>query len=325
MLKPLGNTGLPVGPLIVGGNVFGWTIDEQRSFEVLDAFFAGGATMIDTADAYYAYVPGNVGGESETIIGRWMKARGNRDKVQVATKVGLLEINGEKGLKTSVIETAIENSLRRLQTDYVDLYFAHADDESVPQEEVAETFDRLVKAGKVRLLGASNFSQARLESALDISDAAGLAGYAVLQPQLNLMAAGAFPESYRAFCAERGMGVMTFFALASGFLSGKYRKPEDAQNSSRSAALNRYFNARGNAVLAALDSVSAETGATLAQIALAWIIATPGVTGPIVSATSVEQVEGLLPATTLKLEPAQMALLDAASQTPVGSGSFTAS
>ncbi|HEY6869680.1 MAG TPA: aldo/keto reductase [Novosphingobium sp.] len=313
----LGNTDLNVSNLCLGTMQFGWTADEPASASVMDAYVAAGGNFIDTADVYSRWSPGNPGGVSEEIIGRWMKARGNRDKVQVATKVGLLEINGEKGLKTSVIETAIENSLRRLQTDYIDLYFAHADDESVPQEEVAETFDRLVKAGKVRLLGASNFSQARLESALDISDAAGLAGYAVLQPQLNLMAAGAFPASYRAFCAERGMGVMTFFALASGFLSGKYRKPEDVLNSSRSAALSRYFNARGEAVLAALDSVAAETGATLAQIALAWIIATPGVTGPIVSATSVEQVRSLLPATTLKLEPAQMALLDAASQTPV--------
>jgi aryl-alcohol dehydrogenase-like predicted oxidoreductase len=316
MVKALGRTGLAIGPLVVGGNVFGWTIDEKRSFEVLDAFFAGGATMIDTADVYYAYAPGNVGGESETIIGRWMKERGNRDRVQVATKVGLLEVGGAKGLQPAVIEAAVEASLRRLGTDYVDLYFAHSDDESVPQEEVARTFDRLVQSGKVRLLGASNFRQDRLESALRISDDLGLAAYTVYQPQLNLMAASSFPAQYRSFCAERGMGVLTFFALASGFLTGKYRRLEDVRHSSRASALSRYFNARGQAVLSALDHVSAETGATPAQIALAWIIATPGVTGPIVSATSVEQVESLLPAVTLKLDDAQMALLDQAAATP---------
>ena len=207
-------------------------------------------------------------------------------------------------------------SLRRLGTDYVDLYFAHSDDESVPQEEVARTFDRLVQSGKVRLLGASNFRQDRLESALRISDDLGLTGYTVYQPQLNLMAASAFPAQYRSFCAERGMGVLTFFALASGFLTGKYRRLEDVRNSSRASALSRYFNARGQAVLSALDHVSAETGATPAQIALAWIIATPGVTGPIVSATSVEQVESLLPAVTLRLDDAQMALLDQAAARP---------
>jgi len=315
-MKTLGNTGLSIGPLVVGGNVFGWTVDEKRSFEVLDAFFAGGATMIDTADVYYAYAPGNVGGESETIIGRWMKARGNRDRVQVATKVGLLEIGGAKGLQPAVIETAVEASLRRLDTDYIDLYYAHADDESVPQEDVARTFDRLVRSGKVRLLGASSFRQERLESALRISDGLGLTGYTVYQPQLNLMAAAAFPAQYRSFCAERGMGVLTFFALASGFLTGKYRSPDEVQNSSRAPALSRYFNARGQAVLSALDHITGETDATPAQIALAWIMATPGITAPIVSATRVEQVESLVPAVTLKLDHAQMALLDQAAATP---------
>ncbi|MFC3673329.1 aldo/keto reductase [Novosphingobium pokkalii] len=317
MAKLLGNTGLAIGPLVVGGNVFGWTIDEKRSFEVLDAFVAGGATMIDTADVYYAYAPGNVGGESETIIGRWMKARGNRHKVQVATKVGLLKINGETGLKPALIETAVEASLRRLDTDYIDVYFAHSDDEDVPQEAVARTFDRLVRSGKVRLLGASNFRQDRLQAALDIAEASGLAGYSVYQPQLNLMAAGAFPPGLRDVCVGRGMGVITFFALASGFLTGKYRQLEDVQGSHRHAALGRYFNPRGEAVLAALDSVAAQTGTTPAQIALAWIMATPGVTAPIVSATSVAQVESLLPAVTLRLDPAQMRILDAAAKTPV--------
>ncbi len=317
MLRPLGDTGLNVCPLVIGGNVFGWTIDKSTSFSVLDAFFEAGATMIDTADVYYAYAPGNIGGESETIIGEWMKARRNRDSVQVATKVGLLEIGGEKGLKPRVIEAAIDASLRRLGTDRVDLYYAHSDDPETPQEAVAECFDALVRAGKVRALGASNFSQERLASALAISEAGGLARYQVYQPQLNLMSSKGFPPEYRRFCVDRGMGVLTFFALASGFLTGKYRSPEDVKGTARAATLSGYFNARGDKVLQALDQVAVETGATPAQIALAWVMATPGVTGPIASATSVDQVRSLAPALTLRLTDEQMALLTAAADTPI--------
>lgn len=310
-LRALGATGLSVTPLIVGGNVFGWTADEGTSFAILDAFAAAGVTMIDTADVYSAFA-GLAGGESETVIGKWMKARGNRDRIQVATKVGLLPIDGEKGLTPKVIAAGVEASLRRLQTDYIDIQFAHVDDPTVPQEEVAEAFDALVKAGKVRALGASNFPQARLASALAIAEREGLTGYGVIEPNFNLMNPENFPESYRLFCAERGIGVMSYYGLAGGFLTGKYRKAEDIVGSTREPWLGGYFNARGSAVLAALDQIAAETGATLPQIAIAWIIATPGITAPIASATSVAQVESLLPALTLKLTSGQKAALDAA-------------
>jgi aryl-alcohol dehydrogenase-like predicted oxidoreductase len=298
--------------------VFGWTIDEPTSFAVLDAFVAGGATMIDTADVYYAFAPGNVGGESETILGRWMKARGNRDRVQIATKVGALPIrDGRKGLAPDVIAEAIDASLARLQTDYVDLYYAHVDDAATPQEAVAEAFDRLVRAGKVRAIGASNFSAERLESALAIAEGGGLARYGVLQPHFNLVESERFPAGYRRLCAERDVGALTYWGLASGFLTGKYRSAEEASRGSRAHSTPRYFNARGEKVLAALDAVAAETGATPAQIALAWVMATPGVTGPIASATSPAQAESLLGSMELALGAGQMAALDAAAATPV--------
>jgi aryl-alcohol dehydrogenase-like predicted oxidoreductase len=310
-LRALGATGLSVAPLMVGGNVFGWTADEPTSFAILDTFADAGITTIDTADVYSAFA-GLAGGESETVIGKWMKARGNRDRIQVATKVGLLPIDGAKGLAPKVITAGVEASLRRLQTDYIDIQFAHVDDETVPQEDVAAAFDALVKAGKVRVLGASNFPQARLASALAIAEREGLAGYGVIEPNFNLMNPENFPESYRRFCAERGIGVMSYYGLAGGFLTGKYRKPEDIVGTTREPWLGGYFNARGSAVLAAMDRIAAETGATLPQIAIAWIIATPGITAPIASATSVAQVESLLPALTLKLTAGQKAALDAA-------------
>lgn len=310
-LRALGATGLSVAPLVVGGNVFGWTADEATSFAILDAFADAGITTIDTADVYSAFA-GLAGGESETVIGKWMKARGNRDRIQVATKVGLLPIDGAKGLAPKVIAAGVEASLRRLQTDYIDIQFAHVDDETVPQEDVAAAFDALVKAGKVRVLGASNFPQARLASALAIAEREGLTGYGVIEPNFNLMNPENFPESYRRFCTERGIGVMSYYGLAGGFLTGKYRTAEDIVGSSREPWLGSYFNARGTAVLAAMDLIAAETGATLPQIAIAWIIATPGITAPIASATSVAQVESLLPALTLKLTAGQKAALDAA-------------
>ena len=316
--RPLGSTGLSVAPLIVGGNIFGWTADETTSFAVLDAWIAGGATMIDTADVYSAWYPGHVGGESETILGRWMKARGNRAHVQIATKVGLLPTKaGAKGLSPAVIAEQVEASLARLQTDYIDLYYAHKDDPDTPQEAVAEAFDALVRAGKVRALGASNFTPERLLSALAISDAQGLAGYGAVQPNFSLMAEDAFPEPYRRLCIERNIGALPYHALASGFLTGKYRSVEEARLGSRGHATAGHFNPRGEKVLATLGQVAAETGASLAQIALAWIIATPGVTGPIASATSVTQVESLLPSMELVLSGPQMAALNAAAATPV--------
>ncbi|ATE66735.1 aldo/keto reductase [Rhizorhabdus dicambivorans] len=315
-LRKLGSTGLSVAPLVVGGNVFGWTIDEATSFAVLDAFVDAGATMIDTADVYYAFAPGNVGGESETIIGKWMKARGNRADVQIATKVGLLAIDGDKGLKPSIIIAGIEQSLRRLQTDYIDLYYAHFDDDCATQEAVAEAFDGLVRAGKVRALGASNFSQDRLASALALSEAKGLARYGALQQQFNLMAEDSFPADYRAFCIEQQVGGLAYFGLASGFLTGKYRSAGQVAGSRREHSLKHFFTPRGDAVLAALDGIAAETGTTQAQIALAWIFATPGLTGALASATSVAQVESLIPAMELALDAEQMRRLNEAAATP---------
>ncbi len=315
--RRLGSSGLEVSPLVAGGNVFGWTADEPTSFAVLDAFAAGGVTMIDTADCYSSFVPGNVGGESETIIGKWMKARGNRDRIQVATKVGIQEIDGKKGISRDMIAKGVELSLKRLQTDYIDLYYAHFDFPDVPQDETAEAFDRLMKAGKVRAIGASNFAQARLGSALDTAKAAGQAPYSVLQPNFNLMSKELFPPEYRAFCSEHDIGVLPYYALAAGFLSGKYRTVEEAKKSSRGDSPAKFFNTRGDKVLATLEQVAKEAGVSQAQIAVAWIIATPGVTAPIASATKTAQVESLIAAMNLKLSDAHMALLNAAAETPV--------
>lgn len=314
-LRWLGSSGLSVSPLIAGGNVFGWTADERTSFDVLDAFVAGGVTMIDTADYYSAYVPGHAGGESEKIIGDWMKARGNRDRVQIATKVGLLEIDGETGIGRDMIVKGVELSLRRLQTDYIDLYYAHRDVETIPQDETAEAFDRLVRAGKVRAIGASNFSQARLDSAFATADKAGLARYSVLQPHFNLMAKEEFPPEYRRYCLDHDIGVLPYFALASGFLTGKYRTVEEAEASARGDMPAAYFNARGDAVLAALAHVAKAKGVTQAQVAIAWLIATPGITAPIASATRIDQVESLTAAMSLTLNEAEMGMLDAAAET----------
>ena len=315
--RRLGSSGLEVSPLVAGGNVFGWTVDEKTSFDVLDAFAAGGVTMVDTADCYSSFVPGNVGGESETIIGKWMKARGNRDKVQVATKVGIQEIDGKKGISRDMIEKGVELSLKRLQSDYIDLYYAHFDFPDVPQDETAEAFDRLKQAGKVRAIGASNFSQARLDSALDTARGAGQAAYSVLQPNFNLMSKELFPPEYRTFCAEHDIGVLPYYALAAGFLSGKYRTVEEAKASSRGDSPAKFFNARGEKVLATLEQVAKEAGVSQAQIAVAWIMATPGITAPIASATKIAQVESLIAAMNLKLSDAHMATLNAAAETPI--------
>jgi aryl-alcohol dehydrogenase-like predicted oxidoreductase len=315
--RKLGSSGLEVSPLVAGGNVFGWTADEKTSFDVLDAFAGGGVTMIDTADVYSSFVPGHVGGESETIIGKWMKARGNRSQVQIATKVGIQEIDGQKGIRRDVIAKGIELSLKRLQTDYIDLYYAHFDFADVPQDESAEAFDRLMKAGKVRAIGASNFVQARLDSALDTAKAHGQAAYSVLQPNFNLMSKEQFPPEYRSWCAEHDIGVLPYYALAAGFLTGKYRTIEEARKSSRGESPAKFFNARGEKVLATLAAVAEEAGVTQAQVAVAWIIATPGITAPIASATKVAQVESLLAAMELKLSDAHMARLNEAANTPI--------
>ena len=311
-LRRLGSSNLHIAPLVLGGNVFGWTADKATSFAVLDAFVAGGGTMIDTADFYSAWLPGHKGGESETIIGEWLKLSGKRDKVLIATKVGmLLGENGEK-LAPAWIATACEASLKRLGVDCIDLYYAHQDDDDTPQEAVLEAFARLVAAGKVRVLGASNFHAARLKSANEAAHAAGLPHYQALQPEYNLVSRHKFEGELQDYCIEHNIGVLPFYGLASGFLTGKYRGPADLGQSVRGGRMTAYLEGKGKPVLAAMDAIAAETGATLAQIALAWIAAQPGLTAPIASATSVKQLQELLPAMDLELSADQLERLDAA-------------
>ena len=312
--RALGTSGLSIAPLVLGGNVFGWTADEATSFAVLDAFVAGGGTMIDTADVYTAWIPGHKGGESETVIGNWLKRRGKRDDVQIATKVAMLAPEGmdHGGLSAPVIEAAVEASLKRLQTDYIDLYFAHRDDGDTPLEETLAAFDKLVKAGKVRALGASNYMAERLADALKISGDNGFARFTALQPLYNLMERDDFEGPLQQLCIAEDIGVVPYFGLASGFLTGKYRSEADLEGKPRAYRVKEYLNDKGTAVLAAMDAIAAETGASLPQIALAWIAAQPGLTAPIASATSVAQLEELLPAMSLTLSAEQIAKLDAA-------------
>ncbi|MBB3347773.1 aldo/keto reductase [Sphingomonas sp. BK069] len=305
-LRRLGASDLKIAPLVLGGNVFGWTADRAASFAVLDAFVAGGGTMIDTADAYSAWVDGHRGGESETIIGEWLRTSGQRDRVLIATKVGMQPGEGGEALAPARIAAACEASLRRLGTDRIDLYFAHRDDEAQPQEAVAEAFARLVEAGKVRVLGASNFHAARLKSAVEGARAAGLPHYQVLQPEYNLVSRHKFEGELQDYCVTENIGVVPYYGLASGFLTGKYRTRDDLSQSVRGAKMGELLEGKGAAVLAGLDSVAEETGATLAQVALAWLIAQPGVTAPIASATSARQVEELLGAISLTLSPDQL-------------------
>jgi len=312
-LRRLGATDLHIAPLVLGGNVFGWNLDKAASFAVLDAFVAGGGTMIDTADVYSAWAPGHKGGESETVIGEWLKASGKRDKVLIATKVGMLPgANGEK-LAPAHIAASAEASLKRLGIDRIDLYFAHQDDDSVPQEDVLAAFGKLIDAGKVRALGASNFHAARLKSANDAARAHGLPHYHALQPEYNLVSRHKFEGELQDYCVEHNIGVVPFYGLANGFLTGKYRSPADYGKSAiRGARMAPYMEGKGPLVLAALDKIAAETGASPAQISLAWLAAQPGVTAPIASATSTAQVEELLGSIDLTLTPDQLSTLDAA-------------
>ena len=307
LLRRLGSTDLKIAPLVLGGNVFGWTADRAASFAVLDAFVAGGGTMIDTADVYSAWVEGHDGGESETVIGEWLKRSGKRDAVQIATKVGMLPVNGEK-LSPANIAAACDASLRRLGSDYIDLYYAHQDDDDTPQEAVLEAFSRLIDVGKVRVLGASNFSAMRFKSANDAATAAGLPRYHVLQPEYNLISRHKFEGELQDYCVTENVGVLPYYGLAAGFLTGKYRKAEDFGQSVRGARMGDRL-AGGEPVLAAMDSVAAETGASLATIALAWLIAQDGVTAPIASASKPEQLPELLAAMTLELNETQLARL----------------
>ena len=313
--RKLGTSGLTTPPLILGGNVFGWTADRPTAFKVLDAFVDGGGRMVDTADSYSTWVPGNSGGESETIIGEWLSARGRREDVVIATKVGG-EVFGGRGLSPSRIAASIEGSLKRLRTDYVDLYFAHYDDPETPLDATLEAFDALVRAGKVRAIGASNHSAERLRQALDTSAARGLTSYTVLQPEYNLLEREKFEGALQDLCVERGLAVVPYYALASGFLSGKYRSSADAASRPRGAAVTRYLNEYGLGVLKAVEAIASEASATPAQIALAWLAAQPAVAAPIASATRVEQVEELVGAMRLTLTTDQLARLGASSRRP---------
>ncbi|HYG11390.1 MAG TPA: aldo/keto reductase [Pyrinomonadaceae bacterium] len=311
--RQLGNSGLEVAPLAFGGNVFGWTVDEPTSFSLLDAFVASDCNLIDTADVYSGWVPGNQGGESETIIGRWLKRGGNRDKVIIATKVGMEMGPGRKGLARDYIMRSAEDSLRRLQTDYIDLYQSHADDPNTPQEETLDAYARLIEQGKVRTVGASNFSAERLSEALRLSEERSLPRYDSLQPLYNLYDRADFEESLEPLCREKNVGVINYYSLASGFLTGKYRSEGDLTKSARGGGVKKYLNERGFRILHALDEVAARLDSTPARVALAWLISRPSVTAPIASATSLKQLNDLTEATKLELDETSLRLLDRAS------------
>ena len=311
--RKLGNSGIEVAPLAFGGNVFGWTIDEATSFTLLDGFVDAGFNLVDTADVYSRWKPGHVGGESETIIGNWLKRTGKRDKVIIATKVGM-DMGGEnKGLSKRHIFKSVEDSLKRLQTDHIDLYQSHKDDPDTAQEETLEAYDELVKQGKIKVIGASNFSGTRLTEALAISKQKGYPVYQTLQPEYNLYAREGYETDLEPVCLEHGIGVITYFSLASGFLTGKYRSEEDFGKSARGGGMKKYLNERGFKILAALDEVAKEVNATHAQISLAWLIARQGITAPIVSATNIEQLNDILKAVEVNLDAAAIAKLDEAS------------
>jgi aryl-alcohol dehydrogenase-like predicted oxidoreductase len=308
--RRLGRSELMVAPLCFGGNVFGWTADEVASFALLDAFVAAGFNFIDTADVYSKWAPGHHGGESETIIGDWLKRRGKRDDVIIATKVGSDMGAGRKGLSKAHIARAAEESLRRLGTDYIDLYQSHRDDEETPVEETLEAYGALIKAGKVRAIGASNFTPERLAASLAASARHGLPRYETLQPEYNLMVRD-FERELAPLCAQNGLGVIPYFGLASGFLTGKYRSKADLKQSPRGEDVEAYLNERGFKVLGALDAVAEKRAATPAQVALAWLMTK--ITAPIASATSLKQLGDLAASARLALEPADIKALESAS------------
>ncbi len=314
-LRTLGQSSLKVSPLCLGGNVFGWTADEKTSFSLLDAWLDAGFNFVDTADTYSRWAPGHAGGESETVIGKWLRQGGRRDKVVIATKVGMDMGEGRVGLKPARIREAVEQSLRRLQVDCIDLYQAHKDDEGTPLEETLEAFGALVKQGKVRAIGASNYSAARLAQALEASRHLGLPRYESLQPLYNLYDRAAFEQELRPLCERESIGVISFYALAAGFLTGKYRSEADASLSARGAnTTKKYLNERGLKILAALDEVAARVGCKPGQVAVAWVMAQPGVTAPIASATSLAQLQDLVAAARIRLDDEALQQLDAASR-----------
>ena len=312
-MRKLGNSGLEVSPLVFGGNVFGWTVDEPTSFRLLDAFVSAGFNSIDTADVYSKWAPGNKGGESESILGNWLKSRGNRQQVVIATKVGMEMGPGQKGLSKAYILRAAEESLKRLQTDYIDLYQSHADDPDTPLIETLEAYAQLVKQGKVRAIGASNYGAERLREALQFSREFGFPRYQSLQPNYNLYDRAEYETKLEAVCRENGSGVIPYFSLASGFLTGKYRSEADLAASKRGQFVKKYLNERGFRILRALDDVAVEIHSTPAKISLAWLMARPGITAPIASATSLEQLNDLIAATQLELDRASIERLNNAS------------
>jgi aryl-alcohol dehydrogenase-like predicted oxidoreductase len=310
----LGRSGLKVAPLAFGGNVFGWTADEKTSFELLDRFVDRGFNLVDTADVYSRWVPGHSGGESEAIIGRWLKkGGGRRDKIVLATKVGIEMGPDQKGLGAKRIKEAVEASLARLQTDRIDLYQAHRDDEATPLDETMAAFDELIKQGKVRAIGASNYSAARLAESLKVSAAHGYARFETLQPEYNLVERKGFEEQLAPLCLSEQIGVIGYYSLASGFLSGKYRSEADLAKSARGGKVKAYLNARGKTILSALDSAASQYQASPAAVALAWLIAQPVVTAPIASATSLEQLDELLKAPEIELDGASIMAITRAS------------
>lgn len=309
--RTIGTSSLQVAPLMFGGNVFGWTIDEATSFSILDAFVDAGLDFIDTADVYSAWVPGNEGGESETIIGKWLAKSGKRDKIVLATKVG--KHAKRRGLSAGNILLAVEDSLRRLQTDYLDVYFSHEDDGETPLAETLGAYQQLIEAGKVRVIGASNYSGARLEEALEVSRRNGLPQYQLVQPEYNLYDRAGYEADIEPVALAQRLGVVPYYSLASGFLTGKYRSRADLAKSARGGRVERYLDHRGMRILGALDNVAERRSATPATVALAWLMARPSVTAPIASATSLGQLESLVAAVHLKLDPADIQALNDAS------------
>ena len=311
--RELGKSGIKVAPLMFGGNVFDWTIDQKTSFALLDGFVGAGFNAIDTADVYSVWAPGHKGGESETVLGAWLKARGNRAKVVVATKCGAPLADDKKGLSAKWIKQACDDSLKRLQTDYIDLYQAHRDDAETPMEETLGAFADLIKAGKVRAIGCSNFTADRIKQALATNKKLGLPRYETLQPLYNLTDRKVFEAELGPLCRAENIGVIPYYALAAGFLTGKYRSEADAGKSARGGGMKKYLTPRGLLILDALDAVAKRLNATPAQVAVAWLMQRPGVTAPIASATSQKQLDDLVAATKLKLDAAALAELEKAS------------
>ena len=312
--RELGKSGIKVNPITFGGNVFGWTIDEQQSFEILDKYVDSGLDFIDTADVYSKWAPGNKGGESETIIGNWLQKSGKRDKVIIATKVGMEMAPDKQGLSKAYITKAVEDSLKRLKTDHIDLYQSHKDDKNTPLEETLSTYTDLIKQGKIRAIGASNYEATRLKEALEVSKKNNLAAYQTLQPEYNLYDREGYEKELEPVCIENGIGVITYYSLASGFLTGKYRSESDLSKSQRGQGVKKYLNERGFRILKALDEVAAAYNSTSASVALAWVIARPGITAPIASATSTKQLDAIIAATKLNLKSSDFKLLNNASK-----------